>query len=43
MSNVQVGKRFALLIVLKYNWQNTLLGNWILGLDIDFFKKGPFI
>jgi hypothetical protein len=28
MSDVQVWKRSALLIIKKSKWQNTLLGNW---------------
>jgi len=30
MSNSQVWKRFALLIFWKSNWQDALLGHWIL-------------
>jgi hypothetical protein len=41
MSNVQVLKRFALLILKISKWQDTLLGHWTLEigywiLDIDF-------
>jgi SHS2 domain-containing protein len=38
MSNVQLWKRFTLLILSNSNWQDTLLGNWTL--DIGTWKSG---
>jgi hypothetical protein len=36
MANVQVRKRFALLILQISSWQNPLLGHWVLILNPPF-------